>query len=183
MTDITVDKMLSLWAHCQKCGGKCCIGGGSIGSPILSEDEMSRIRVFTTWGELQQVVSPSFCSYYIARDTRGEKRCPFLTKTNVCHIQVVKPLDCQCYPIKAVYRGSSDETEFVIDVRCPASWDVRTDLAFIEAAKIVAEQSIRRFDAITYDHWLRNSIGWVGQSSMPLEDFLKLDCPSDVETY
>jgi Fe-S-cluster containining protein len=80
---------------------------------------------------------------------------------NKCRIQNVKPLDCLCYPLKAVYKGNS--IAFIVDINCPANEFLNDK--FLQEAKKIAVSSIQRFDRETYTHWLSNYVGWVGKTA------------------
>lgn len=150
---------LSLLGYCIPCKAKCCMEGKLIGSPILSKDEVLKIKKIYK-GSIEEVVTPLKKKYYIIKEKKGTNICYFLIDEYKCKIQNLKPLDCLCYPIKAVY--DKESIKFVIDTNCPASKHLNK--RFIEDAKIIALRSIKRFDKDTYEHWLNNYIGWVKQS-------------------
>jgi len=108
------NQQLSLLEHCRRCGAKCCIGGESFGSPIISEDEKRAIRKFTDKGCFQKVISPTNQAYYVIEEPTKERRCVFLSENNECLIQPVKPWDCRCYPLKALYKRKRQIT--ILDV-------------------------------------------------------------------
>lgn len=152
---------LSLLKYCKECGAKCCITKEFFGTPILSEEEVSRIQKFTDKGCFTKVISPVDETYYIIQEQEGTKRCAFLTEENLCFIQAVKPLDCLCYPVKAIWKA--DLIMFVIDEQCPAA-SHRTVEFTLKAVKMACK-SLRRFDAETYEHWLVNHIGWLEKAT------------------
>ncbi|MFH1290324.1 MAG: hypothetical protein ABIH92_02855 [Nanoarchaeota archaeon] len=158
---------LSLLKHCIPCKAKCCKTGKLIGTPILSEDEASKVKKMAD-EHIKEVTSPTGEKYYTILEQKGTQRCVFLTDKNKCRIQDIKPLDCLCYPIKAVHAG--DAIKFIIDKDCPASKHLSKE--FIEDAKKTALKSIKRFDKQTYQHWLDDYIGWVKNSGVELEQFL-----------
>jgi len=147
---------LSLLKYCQKCGATCCKASSTIGAPIISEEEATQIRKLFGGKVLKLIKSPSGEVYYLPNDT--DNVCTFL-KNNQCilHEHGCKPLDCQCYPIKAIYK--EDKIIYITDTDCPAFPRLTED--FIELAKIVALKSIKRFKPETYKHWLESYIGWV----------------------
>lgn len=148
-------KDLSLLDYCIPCKATCCRISDLIGSPILSEDEASKIEKIAK-GSTKKIKSPTGQGYYVLRETKDNK-CPLLTKENKCKAQKEKPLDCLCYPIKAVYRENF--IDFILDSNCPASEHLTEE--FIQSAKILALDSINRFDKQTYNHWLENNVGWI----------------------
>lgn len=156
---------LSLLEYCLPCKSKCCKIGKLIGSPILDKGEASKIGK----KHLKKIKSPSGSSYYIIAERKGSTDCIFLIKDNKCKIQKVKPLDCLCYPIKAIYKNNS--MIFIIDINCPASNCLTAE--FIQEARKVAINSIRRFDKETYTHWLSNNIGWVDKTAKILPGMKK----------
>lgn len=141
---------LSLREHCIPCESKCCKTGDSIASPILSEDEALNIKE-----SLKKIVF-SGGEYYLIEEQEGTNRCAFLTEKGECQIQDKKPLDCLCYPIKAVYDGK--EIVYVVDINCPGAEHLTPK--FIEKAKEVALESISRFSRETYEHWINNHEIW-----------------------
>ena len=148
-----MNKNLSLLNFCIPCKAKCCKTGKLIGSPILSKDEIDKIGRNEN---LQEITSPTGEKYFIIKEYKGTKKCFFLSEGNECKIQDKKPLDCLCYPIKAVY--SEDKIVFITDQNCPAAKNLSKE--FIERAREIALKSIKRFDKETYEHWLNNNVGW-----------------------
>lgn len=148
---------LSLLKYCIPCKARCCRTGRLIGSPILSQEEAVRIKAVSR-GHLKKILSPTKKIYYILAERKGTNRCFFLAEGSKCKIQKAKPLDCLCYPIKAVYK-SDGSIKFITDEKCPAA--ERLSSEFIKKAKMTALESIRRFDKKTYLHWLDNNVGWV----------------------
>jgi len=147
---------LSLHKFCVPCNSKCCKDVGGIGSPILTKkerDEYEKIKKSST----KELGSPTGKEYYLLEIKPGTNHCIFLSDKGKCEIQNIKPMDCACYPIKAVYKG--DEIIFILDSDCPASGHLTEE--FVSHAKIVASDSIKRFDKETFQHWLDNYIGWV----------------------
>jgi len=142
-------------SHCLPCEATCCKVSDSIGSPILSEDEASKIEKISK-RSTRKVESPTGQEYYTLLE-REDGKCYLLTRRNRCRAQKAKPLDCLSYPIKAVYGENS--VEFILDPNCPASEHLTEE--FIQSAKIVALDSMARFDSKTYNHWLENNVGWV----------------------
>jgi len=155
---------LSLFAHCQKCESNCCKSSSTIGAPILSEEEARTIRAF--WGEkvIKPIKTPYGETYWLPEDQPDTNVCIFL-KNNRCSIETHKPMDCLCYPIKAIYQ--SRRIIFVADGDCLALANLSED--FIKKAKRVAILSIQRFKPKTYQHWLDNFIGWVKKSAKILK--------------
>jgi len=154
---VVTNQNLSLLKFCISCNASCCkIKGEFIGTPILSEDEVCQMQKITT-ENFDKIESPSGQSYWIIKEQKGTSRCFFLTKDNKCVVQRVKPLDCLCYPLKALHQD--DSIVFVIDPTCPATEKLSD--GFIQEAKKIAVKSILRFDQITYQHWLDNHIGWI----------------------
>ena len=151
---------LSLFEHCQKCASSCCKASSTIGAPILSKTEAEII--IGLWGEevLNSIISPVGETYWLPKDQPDTNVCIFL-KDNKCQIQTYKPMDCLCYPIKAIYEGP--EIIFVADGECSAFASLTDD--FISKAKKIALISIQRFQPETYLHWLENYIGWVNRST------------------
>jgi len=154
---------LSLFAHCQKCSSNCCKASATIGAPILSETEAKII--IGLWGDkaVIPITSPAGETYWLPKDQENTNVCIFL-KDNKCLIQTYKPMDCLCYPIKAIYQGS--EIILVADNDCAALASLNED--FIRQAKRIALLSIQRFQPETYQHWLDNYIGWVKKSAKVL---------------
>jgi len=148
---------LSLLKYCIPCKARCCIIGRFIGSPILSQEEAAKIKAVSR-GHLKKVLSPTKFFYYILVERKNTNRCFFLTKENKCRIQKMKPLDCLCYPIKAVYKNNGS-IKFITDEKCPAIEHLGNE--FVKKAKVVALRSIKRFDKETYLHWLDNNVGWI----------------------
>ena len=165
---INVSKNLSLLKYCIPCGAKCCKTGKLIGSPVLSKDETLNIKEIAK-GHIKEVLSPTGEKYYILLEQEGANRCFFLTEKNKCKIQKVKPLDCLCYPVKAVYNDGK-EIRFIIDKNCPAARHLGNE--FIEEAKLIALRSIKRFGRQTYHHWLHNNVGWA-EKATELEESLE----------
>jgi len=149
-----VDK-LSLLEHCQKCDTKCCEA-----STILSEKE-ANLMIFL-WGKefLIQHTGPSGEKYWIPNDHPGTSTCIFL-KDGKCQAQSYKPLNCRCYPLKAILQG--EKIVFVVDETCPAAAYLSPQ--FLEQAKKAAKFSLSRFRPETFKHWLANHIGWVAKSA------------------
>lgn len=99
---------LSLLEHCRECRAKCC-RGGKFGSPIISEEEEKAICQFLAdkviSSTIRRVISPTNWAYYVVEELTEERQCVFLDmESNECLIQSVKPLDCLCYPLKAIYK-------------------------------------------------------------------------------
>lgn len=157
---------LSLIEYCIPCRSGCCKVGSLIGSPILSRDEMLKIREVSPV-PIKEVSTPSGKTYYVLEEQQGSNRCFFLNENNGCDIQHIKPLDCLCYPIKAVWLDN--KIGFIIDPDCPAAKHLSPE--FIDEAKGIALKSIRRFDRETYEYWLNNHVGWV-KEGVVLEDFI-----------
>ncbi|MFH1211760.1 MAG: hypothetical protein V1659_02405 [Candidatus Woesearchaeota archaeon] len=147
---------LSLLKFCIPCNSKCCKAGKLIGTPILSADEAKKMP-YPEKTHLQEVISPVGEKYFVIKERKKSNKCFFLNDDNTCRIQNNKPLDCLCYPIKAVY--SDDKIWYILDSECPACTSLSKD--FIKNAKKIALKSIKRFDKQTYSHWLENYIGWV----------------------
>jgi len=148
---------LSLFSHCEKCGAICCKASSTIGAPILSEEEARALEAQFGNDSVESVRAPNGEIYYITADLRGY--CAFL-QGNQCLAQQNKPMDCLCYPVKAVYgRG---KVVFVIDDNCPAVPCLTDD--FIGLAKEVALSSIKRFSPVVFNHWLENFVGWVNNA-------------------
>ena len=147
-------KEVSLHEFCKGCKSKCCKHVGGIGSPILDKKERdlceNRLKDST-----KKVITPNGKIYYLIKEIN--QNCIFLKDNGDCKIQDVKPLDCLCYPIKAIY--SKDKIIFVVDANCPAQ--KKLDKNFIKKAKEIALISIKRFDKKTFGHWLKNHVGWV----------------------
>jgi Fe-S-cluster containining protein len=155
---------LSLFAHCQKCASNCCKASSTIGAPILSKNEADIISAFWGKGVLNSILSPENEMYWLPKDQPQTNVCIFL-KDNKCQIQTYKPMDCLCYPIKAIYQGS--KIIFVADRDCAALPGLTDD--FIIKAKKIALISIQRFHRETYQHWLDHFIGWVRNSAKILK--------------
>jgi len=147
---------LSLLKFCQHCKAKCCKTGDLIGSPILSKKEVSKLAK-NYKNSFKEVTSPEGEKYYLIPEKKGTNNCSFLSDHYKCLVQDRKPLDCLCYPIKAVY--DNGRIKFIIDDGCPAA--THLDKNFIKKAKRIAIKSIRRFKKETYQHWLNNNVGWV----------------------
>ncbi|MDD5254072.1 MAG: hypothetical protein PHG05_03120 [Candidatus Nanoarchaeia archaeon] len=143
---------VSLIDYCIPCKARCCKTGKLIGSPILSNKEAGRIGK----NNLKKVKFPKG-EYWVIKEQQSTNRCFFLNKQNKCKLQNLKPLDCLCYPIKAVYE--KDLIRFITDSDCPASSFLNKE--FIRESKKIAIKSIKRFDRETYQHWLDNYVGWV----------------------
>jgi len=154
--EVFMHEKLSLLKYCIPCKAKCCKTGRLIGSPILSRGEISRIEK-TANRRFKKITSPAGEDYFIIREQKRTKRCFFLTEENKCYIQNKKPLDCLCYPVKAIYDNHS--IKFMIDNKCPAARHLSKK--FLKNAKITALKSIKRFNKLTYEHWLDNYVGWV----------------------
>ena len=166
-----MNSKLSLLKFCIPCNAKCCKHGETIGSPILDEQEMKKIKKVLD-KEIKEVVLENGKKYYVIIVDEKEKRCPYLSKDNKCLIQEVKPLDCAIYPIKAVYvndEPEDDTIKFVVDSDCPASKHLSKE--FIEEAKKLSVESLKRFDKQTFNHWLNNYIGWVQRYGVDLDEF------------
>lgn len=146
---------LSLLNFCVSCKSKCCKTGELIGTPIISIDEFEKIPK-SQKKCLKKIISPTNEAYYIVKDRQTSNRCFFLNIKNKCRIEKNKPLDCLCYPVKAVY--SKNIIKYLIDHNCPASPHLSDN--FIRVAKKIAFKSLKRFDKETYCHWLDNYIGW-----------------------
>jgi Fe-S-cluster containining protein len=157
----------SLIKWCIQCGSKCCIMGKRIGLPILSKEEAEKYRQIGV--EIKEEISPSGGKYWVFVEKEDDKRCVFLADNGKCKVQKMKPLDCACYPVKAIHEGNG--FKFFIDIDCPAVKHL--DRAFIERLKQKALESASRFDKTTHDHWIERYIGWVKNSGMPLDEFLK----------
>jgi len=166
------NKILSLKEYCDPCGAYCCSHGTTIGSPIISEDEKKRIirhyeRKHPYVAKGFQKITLTKEHYYVILE-KPDKTCYFIKESN-CLIQAAKPLDCLIYPIKAVYES---EISHIIDISCPASKFLTHE--FIETAKKLALESVKRFDRATYAHWLENFVGWVKKpTAKKLEEWLK----------
>jgi Fe-S-cluster containining protein len=150
---------LSLLSYCMNCHAKCCQSGVAIGFPILSEDEVHRINEPAGVREIHAAPGKS---YFVTREKNGGQ-CYFLAD-GACAIQSVKPLDCACYPVKAV--PGDNHVRFVVDGECEATRHINGE--FFDRAKIVALQSMSRFDRVVYEHWLANHIGWVRRSAVEI---------------
>ncbi len=152
-------KRLSLIEYCIPCKSKCCKVGKFFGSPILDLKEANKIKNY-----VQEVKLKSGKKYFILKEGKKGNNCIFLIN-HKCKIQNKKPLDCLCYPLKAVY--SKNKVVYIIDKNCSTSKFI--DKKFIKDAKKIALKSIKRFDKETYDHWLKNNVGWVKKTSRRLE--------------
>jgi Fe-S-cluster containining protein len=150
---------LSLLEHCQKCNSKCCKASVGIGMPILSEKEASLMIFLWSKEMIQEVMGPSGEKYWVPRVHPSTNTCIFL-KGDKCQAQTYKPMDCQCYPVKAIHQG--EKIVYVIDQDCPAVADLSPE--FFEQTKKIAAHSLARFRPETYAHWLKNYIGWVKKS-------------------
>lgn len=161
-----MSKKLSLLEYCIPCNSTCCKHSDSIGTPMLDKKEYTKISNFNSIGNIKNVKLKNGEEYYIIlEDEKGN--CSYLNEEGRCRIQEVKPLDCAIYPIKAIYEG--DFYKFVIDSDCPASFHLTKE--FIEEAKRLSIISIKRFSKETYNHWLKNYLGWIEKSGKNLEDF------------
>lgn len=158
---------LSLIKFCCPCSSKCCKTGKLIGSPIISIEESKKLSEKEK-AHLQKILSPSGKEYYVIMESKKSNRCFFLNQDNTCRIQKNKPLDCLCYPIKAIFLDKG--IDYIIDLDCPACFHLSKK--FITTAKKIAFKSIKRFDKETYNHWLNNYVGWVKRKTL-LDDFLK----------
>ncbi|MFH1307466.1 MAG: hypothetical protein ABIH72_01285 [archaeon] len=146
---------LSLYKFCALCNSKCCKDVGGIGSPILTKeerDEYEKVREEST-----KKIKCSGGEYFLLKTKNGTNQCIFLSDNGKCEIQEIKPMDCACYPIKAIYKNN--EIIFILDSDCLASAHLSEE--FIEKAKKVALESVKRFDKKIFQHWLDNYIGWV----------------------
>lgn len=146
-------KNLSLLDYCKKCHASCCKTGDLIGSPILSADEIAKIK---DKSYLKEITSPVGEKYWIIAE-EGTNRCHFLNEKDECDLQNDKPLDCLCYPLKATWHN--DDIIYILDTNCPAAEHLSAD--FYEEALKVAKKSIKRFKKETYNHWLENYVGWI----------------------
>jgi Fe-S-cluster containining protein len=151
---------LSLLKYCIPCNAKCCKTGKLIGSPILDEEESKEIGK----ENVQEIITPKGKKYWILKERKENSNCRFLTKDNKCLIQNIKPLDCLCYPIKAVY--NKNKIIFINDKDCLAHNKLNKE--FIKEAKKIAIKSIKRFDKETYNHWLDNYVGWIKSTAIKL---------------
>jgi len=61
--------------------------------------------------QIKSVRAPNGHRYYIIRDVDG--KCAFLDADGKCIIEEIKPLDCRCYPLKAVYKYKRQITVFL----------------------------------------------------------------------
>jgi len=147
---------LSLLEYCLKCKAKCCKASDKIGSPILCETEAKEAKKINACA-VKEIISKNGKKYYIILGKDKDSKCFFLNEKNKCDLQANKPLDCLCYPMKAVYK--KDKIEFIFDSDCPAS--IYLNEKFIKDAKKIAIKSISRFDKNTYDEWLEKNVGWV----------------------
>jgi Fe-S-cluster containining protein len=159
------EKIFSDFEHCFNCKAKCCKTGNLIGSPILSESEALEAKKISK-DSVKNITLPIGKSYFILAEQEGTNRCPFLTRNNKCQIQNLKPLDCRCYPIKAIY-NINNSIKFIIDRHCPAT--PHLSKKFTKEAKKIALESINRFDREIYNHWLKNNVGWVNDNIIELE--------------
>ena len=149
---------LSLLEYCIPCKSKCCKVGKFFGSPILDKKEIKGIEKY-----VKEVRLKSRKNYFILKDGK-RNNCIFLIN-NKCKIQKRKPLDCLCYPIKAVYSGK--KMIYIMDKSCPASKFL--DKRYLNDAKKIALKSIKRFDKETYNHWIKKNVGWVKKTSRSIE--------------
>jgi len=159
-----MDEELSLYTSCVPCNSKCCKDVGGIGSPILTKEERDKYEKVKE-GSTKEVVSPIGEKYYLLKTRSGTNHCIFLSDDGKCEIQEIKPMDCACYPIKAVY--DKETILFIVDSNCPASESLSEE--FILGAKKVALASIKRFDKETFQHWLDNYIGWVASTGQEIK--------------
>jgi Fe-S-cluster containining protein len=150
---------LSLIKYCIPCKSKCCKVGKLFGSPILDYKEAKKIKSYT-----KEIKFKSGKTYFILKEGKKGNDCIFL-KDGKCKIEKNKPLDCLCYPIKAIH--SKDKIVYITDKGCPASKVL--DKNFIKNSKKVALKSIKRFDKETYNHWLKKNVGWVKKTSRRLK--------------
>jgi Fe-S-cluster containining protein len=146
---------LSLIKYRIPCKSKCCKVGKFFGSPILDYKEAKKIKDY-----VKEIKLKSGKTYFILKEGKKGQDCIFL-KDGKCKIEKNKPLDCLCYPVKAIY--SKDKIVYVLDKACPVSKGL--DKNFIKDSKKVALKSIKRFDKETYNHWLKNNVGWVRKTS------------------
>jgi Fe-S-cluster containining protein len=168
---------LSLDKYCVTCGAQCCRMGGSIGPPILSHKEFQEIMESAVDQSGQQALLDSFSKveasggieYYIPDHKEGSNECIFLTYGNRCKIQHMKPLDCQCYPIKARL-DYMNGIEFVIDTNCSAVEYLTPE--FIKKAKEIALKSIIHINNAAFRHWVDHFEIWV-KDAVNLEEFLE----------
>jgi len=144
---------LSLLRYCISCKAKCCKISKKIGSPILCEREAAKLKKINP--NAIKKVKTKYGEYFILKEKKN-KECPFLFNLK-CKTEKIKPLDCLCYPIKAVWK--KDEIKFITDKDCPAH--KKLSKTFIKEAKKIALKSIKRFNKQTYNHWLKNNVGWV----------------------
>jgi Fe-S-cluster containining protein len=150
---------LSLLHECQKCKSKCCKTGDLIGSPILSSREVVKFTKLEFYN--LQKIETSDGIYWIIKNQKPSNKCAFLDDDFKCRIENKKPLDCLCYPIKAIWHKNN--IEYILDDLCPSSKNLSP--TFINEAKVVALKSIRRFSPVVYNHWLNNHVGWVNKKS------------------
>ncbi|KYK26296.1 hypothetical protein AYK26_05300 [Euryarchaeota archaeon SM23-78] len=157
---------LSLKKYCVPCGSSCCKISQTIGSPIISEEEKEKIEDYLKKNNKNincyKRIDVDDEHYYILKENNGD--CCFLQGNN-CMIQEVKPLDCQDYPVKAVYEDN--KIVFIIDTECPASDSLTPE--FIEEAKKIALKCMNQFSSKTYNHWLKNFVGWVYKTNKKLD--------------
>ncbi len=146
---------LSLLKFCRPCNAKCCKTGKLIGSPIISIEESKKLSDEEKT-HLRTVISPTKKEYFVIKKQTNSNKCFFLSEDNTCRIQNVKPMDCLCYPIKAIILNN--KIDFIVDPDCPASPHLSKE--FITKAKQIALESLKRFDKETYNHWLDNYVGW-----------------------
>lgn len=151
-------RKLSLLEHCIPCKSSCCKVGRFFGSPILDRKETKGIEKY-----VKEIRLKSGKNYFILKDRKKGHNCIFLFN-NKCKIEKRKPLDCLCYPIKAIY--SRGKIIYILDNACPVSKSI--DAAYIKEAKKIALKSIKRFDKATYKHWIKNNVGWVKKTSRRL---------------
>jgi len=162
---------LSLLKYCVPCNSTCCKIDEFIGSPILSEGEFLAIKrlSYKLAGDIEEIKTPKGNKYYIIKHIHN--RCAFLGEDNRCKVQSAKPLDCLCYPIKAIYKNdiiSNNDIMFIIDPECPASKYLTKD--FIEDAKIIAIKSIKSHKKEAYDHWISTFMGWIKDHGTTLKE-------------
>jgi len=146
---------LSLLNHCLLCKAKCCRISNLIGSPIISDNEAKNINKIKKDCLIKHVYNKE--KYFTIKEKGNSKECIFLNQENKCLLQKFKPLDCLCYPIKAVY-DKQGKIKFIIDSNCPASKSL--DERFVKMAELIALESIRRFDKEAYNDWIDKFVGW-----------------------
>lgn len=163
----TMDRnKFSLRASCLNCRVNCC-QKGHWQSPILDRLEVDGI--VSLFGEevrngFKEVLLKTNKKYFII-DSKSNGDCFFYNR-GLCLIQEKKPIDCACYPIKAI--NSNSGFIFVLDSSCPASKVLTSE--FIKNAKNLALESVKRFDKDTYDHWLKHTLHWVKDTGIELKN-------------